>query len=118
VRTVVFIVASALLLGLDRFVARHGGDAFPRWIIPAVWVGLAIWARVNDYDDDDGRVGHAIRMALLPVAGVFALYLGMLGWSLRSGSTLAAIGVILLPVGAALLLWWVVELVRGRSSAR
>ncbi len=114
-RTVVFIVASALLLGLDRLIFRHGSDAFPRWVIPAVWVGLAFWARVEDYDDKDGRVGHALRMAILPVAGVFALYLGMLGWASRESGSLGAIGVVMLPVGGALLLWWVVELVRGRA---
>ncbi len=111
-RTAIFIVASVLLLIVDRELQRLGVTSVPRWMMAAVWGVLALWARIDD-GGPDSRTERAVRMFVLPVAGVFALYVGVVGFAIH-GSLFGLGALLMLPAGAALLIWWVVELVRGR----
>ena len=109
-RTVLFVTASVLLLLLDRQLQRHGITSVPRWLMAGIWVAVALWSRIDDVGV--GRdTERLVRLWVLPVAGVFALYAGVAIWSIHAGP----VGLAVLPmlVGVALLLWWVVEWVRG-----
>ena len=79
----------------------------------AIWCVFALWARIDD-GGPGSRAERAIRMVVLPLAGAFALYVGVVGVALQ-GSLFGLVAMLMLPAGAVLLIWWVVELVKGPS---